>query len=169
MLSDMRHVNIVKHVHSAQPMPARRQNMGFTCPTTEQKDALRMAIRNGDINWHAFPHNAELENTSPAMLEEGIKSTKFLDRAFGLQEKRFFSQRDVPGVPRSVIPLMRRNGVKLLTYVWAWRHPARGNAVNMSPSDATSPRPLCSVTLARQGGCQRRLNVPPGAEDFQLA
>lgn len=50
--------------------------MGFACPTEAQKDALRLAIRNGDISWHAFPHNAELENTSPIMLAEGIKSTQ---------------------------------------------------------------------------------------------
>jgi len=40
-----------------------------------------------------------------------------LDKAFGLPSKRFFSQRDVPGVPRSVIPIMKRNGIGLITCV----------------------------------------------------
>jgi len=90
-------------------------NMGFTCPTDQQKADLREAIARGDVTWHAFPHNAELENTSPIMLDEGLKATKTLDAAFGLPSKRSLSQRDVPGVPRSVIPVLKANGVDLVT------------------------------------------------------
>ena len=89
--------------------------MGFMCPTAAQQDALRAAIRAGEITWHAFPHNAELENTSPAMLAEGLRATRALDAAFGLPPKRVLSQRDVPGVPRSVIPLLRAANVSLVS------------------------------------------------------
>ena len=89
--------------------------MGFACPTAEQQDALREAIRLGDITWHAFPHNAELDNASPVMLDEGLRATKRLDAAFGLPTKRSLSQRDVPGVPRSVIPVLRDANVSLIS------------------------------------------------------
>jgi hypothetical protein len=117
--------------------------MGFACPTAAQQQALRDALRRGDITYHAYPHNAELENTSPVMLSEGLQATKALDAAFGLPPKRcaspaattlptrpsslptppalptppcrYLSQRDVPGVPRAAVPLMRRAGVELVT------------------------------------------------------
>eukprot|EP00656_Telonema_subtile_P005519 TRINITY_DN1250_c0_g2_i2.p1 TRINITY_DN1250_c0_g2~~TRINITY_DN1250_c0_g2_i2.p1 ORF type:complete len:838 (-),score=162.47 TRINITY_DN1250_c0_g2_i2:112-2625(-) len=90
-------------------------HMGFTCPTEEQKAALKRAISQGDIYWHAFPHNAELENTSPVMLQEGLSATQALDAAFGLPSKRSLSQRDVPGVPRSVIPILAKSGIDLIS------------------------------------------------------
>jgi hypothetical protein len=112
--------------------------MGLACPSSNETAALREAITRGEITWHAYPHNAELENTSPVMLEEGIlsagKSSKALtmlppycdlhgvflcaaslDAEFSLPAKRFLSQRDVPGVPRSVIPLLVKHGVNLVT------------------------------------------------------
>lgn len=115
-------------------------NMGFTCPTPAEKAALKQAIAQGEITWHAFPHNAELENTSPVMLEEGLKATQRLDAAFGLKAKRSLSQRDVPGVPRSVIPLLKKFGVELITVgvngasmyprvprVFRWQDPVSGD------------------------------------------
>jgi len=89
--------------------------MGFTCPNAPQREALRAALRAEDITYHAFPHNAELENTSPVMLELGFEGTQALDETVGLRPKRFLSQRDVPGLPRSVIPLLKQQGVELVT------------------------------------------------------
>ena len=116
--------------------------MGFSCPTAKQQDALRAAIKKGDITWHAFPSNAELENTSPAMLHEGIRATHALDAAFGLPPKRSLSQRDVPGLPRSVIPLLRAHNVSLVSVgvngasmyprvpkMFNWRDPVSGESV----------------------------------------
>ena len=90
-------------------------NMGFACPTPAQQEAAREAMRRGDITWHAFPHNAELENTSPAMFLEGLRSTRTLDKALGQPYKRTLSQRDVPGLPRSAIPLLKANGVDMVS------------------------------------------------------
>ena len=118
------------------------EGMGFACPTPAQQDALRAAIARGDITWHAFPHNAELENTSPAMLAEGLRATHALDAAFGLPPKRSLSQRDVPGVPRSAIPLLAAQNVSLVSVgvngasmyprvpkMFNWRDPVSGEAV----------------------------------------
>ena len=63
----------------------------------------------------AFPHNAELENTSPTMLQLGLEATQALDASVGAPRKRSLSQRDVPGMPRSAIPLLKKEGVELIT------------------------------------------------------
>ena len=70
--------------------------------------ATEEAIRKGDITWHAFPHNAQLEIMSQSMIEAGFDLTFRLDEKFGLQKKRTLSQRDVPGMSRSIIPILKR-------------------------------------------------------------
>ena len=57
--------------------------MGLTCPTPAEKAAARAAIVAGDITYHAFPHNAELENTNEAMLREGLRLSHALDEVCG--------------------------------------------------------------------------------------
>jgi hypothetical protein len=57
--------------------------MGLTCPTPAEKAAARAAIVAGDITYHAFPHNAELENTNEAMLREGLRLSHALDEVSG--------------------------------------------------------------------------------------
>ena len=61
-----------------------------------------MAIQRGDITWHAFPHNAELEAAVRTVIRAGLNLTHDLDRRFGLPPKATLSQRDVPGVSRSI-------------------------------------------------------------------
>jgi hypothetical protein len=63
--------------------------MGLDCPSANQTAAVREAIKRGDITWHAYPHNAELENTSPVMLEEGFLSSAALDAEFSLPKKKY--------------------------------------------------------------------------------
>lgn len=46
----------------------------------------------GDITWHAFPHNAQLELFDPSLLGWAVGMTHELDRRFGLPNKLTMSQ-----------------------------------------------------------------------------
>ena len=85
--------------------------MGLHCPNSQQKETLKSAIRNGTIYYHAFPHNAELEMGTTDIIVEGIKQVHAMDDLFGVQRKKTLSQRDVPGMTRSVIPTLLSEGV----------------------------------------------------------
>lgn len=86
-------------------------NLGITCPSEQEQGALRDAISRGDVTYHAFPHNAELSTGSPLIITEGLRLTHALDETFKVPPKTTLSQRDVPGMPRSVIPILRAQGV----------------------------------------------------------
>eukprot|EP00040_Diaphanoeca_grandis_P026011 m.144974 g.144974 ORF g.144974 m.144974 type:complete len:865 (-) comp30404_c0_seq3:55-2649(-) len=86
-------------------------NIGLPCPTPEEVAALKSAAKAGDVHWHAFPHNAELEMGTPTMLAAGINATHLIDAALGLPPKRVLSQRDVPGISRAAIPILKKAGV----------------------------------------------------------
>ena len=90
-------------------------NMGLHCPSRANVSATEEAIRKGDITWHAFPHNAQLEIMSQSMIEAGFDLTFRLDEKFGLPKKKTLSQRDVPGVSRSVIPILKKNNVTAIS------------------------------------------------------
>lgn len=53
--------------------------------------AFEAAVRAGDITWHAFPHNAQLEIMDPVLIQAGIQLTHDLDARFGLAPKRTLS------------------------------------------------------------------------------
>lgn len=89
--------------------------MGLHCPTTAQASAFEGAIKAGDVTWHAFPHNAELEMMDPSLIEAGLALTWALDDRFGLPRKQTLSQRDVPGMTRSLIPLLTKAGVTAIS------------------------------------------------------
>ena len=81
------------------------------CPSADARARLRRALRAGDVTYHAFPHNAELEAGSPAVIAAGLQLTRDLDVEVGLANKTVLSQRDVPGISRAVIPLLVKAGV----------------------------------------------------------
>lgn len=89
--------------------------LGLHCPTPSQKADFVDAIKSGDITWHAFPHNAQLEIMEPALIEAGLALTWTLDQKFGLPRKATLSQRDVPGITRAVIPLLANAGVTAIS------------------------------------------------------
>ena len=89
--------------------------LGVRCPNATAIATVRAAIKAGHITWHAFPHNAELEVMSPTLIEAGLELTFALDREFGLPNKTTISQRDVSGMTRALIPLLRRKGVTAIS------------------------------------------------------
>ena len=48
----------------------------------------------------AYPHNAQLEVTDPALIKAGLAHTFALDANTSQPRKRTLSQRDVPGLTR---------------------------------------------------------------------
>jgi hypothetical protein len=89
--------------------------MGLHCPNATEIATFEEAVRAGDITWHAFPHNAQLEIMDPRLIQAGIQLTHDLDSRFGLAPKHTLSQRDVPGMTRSVIPIVKEYGVDAIT------------------------------------------------------
>jgi hypothetical protein len=94
------------------------------CPNATYKAQVEDAIRRGELTWTAFPFNSELSAYDDSMIRFGINHTHQLDDMFNLKRKIVMPDRDVPGVPRSLIPILNRNGVK---------------AINESPNGAMYP------------------------------
>eukprot|EP00026_Physarum_polycephalum_P003968 Phypoly_transcript_03985.p1 GENE.Phypoly_transcript_03985~~Phypoly_transcript_03985.p1 ORF type:complete len:714 (+),score=74.06 Phypoly_transcript_03985:89-2230(+) len=86
------------------------------CPNASALALVTNAINQGDISWHGFPFNAQMEFAmNPDFLAAGIKSTHYLDEQFSLPPKGTISQRDVPGTTRSGIPVFVSQGINALT------------------------------------------------------
>lgn len=103
-------------VHDRALFPPRSfldcpSGMGLNCPNATQVSAFKAAVADGVIWWHAFPHNAELETMSPVLIQEGVKLSQSLQAELGSPVSKTLSQRDVPGMTRSVIPILARAGV----------------------------------------------------------
>jgi hypothetical protein len=87
-----------------------------TCPTPAQVARFEDAINRGWITWHGFPFNGEPELMDESMLAFGVQMAHDLDRRFHNGTlRRVVSQRDVPGMTRSTIPIWRRNGIDMIT------------------------------------------------------
>ena len=91
-------------------------HMGLQCPSADDQAALRKAIAAGDITYHAYPFNAELEFMEPSLLSFGFEMTHALDDALGVPRKTVMSQRDVPGSTRAAVPLLVANGVHAISF-----------------------------------------------------
>jgi len=85
--------------------------IGVYCPNGEEVAAFEAAVLRGDILWHAFPFNAQIELLDAELLNFAVTMTQELDRGFGLPQKRTMSQRDVPGLTRAAVPILARAGV----------------------------------------------------------
>ena len=91
------------------------KTLGLQCPNSTQVAAFSAAVKRGDIVWHAFPFNAQMEFYDAAMADFGFNVTHMLDAQFSKSPANTMSQRDVPGTTRSIIPILVRNGVKAIT------------------------------------------------------
>ncbi|XP_062498804.1 uncharacterized protein LOC134176140 [Corticium candelabrum] len=89
--------------------------MGIHCPSKDNVSVFEDAIRRGDIVWHAMPFNSQLEVLDVSLLDFSIKLTHSLDKKYGKLPTTTMSQRDVPGMTRSIIPTLVANGVKAIT------------------------------------------------------
>ena len=89
--------------------------MGLHCPSKVQINAALAAVARNHITWQAYPHDAQLEVISPALIKAGLFHTFALDDRFNQTRKRTLSQRDVPGLTRGSIPLLRSMNISTVT------------------------------------------------------
>ena len=88
-------------------------DMGYYCPTEEEKAAFIGGVQDRTVTWHAFPFNGEMELLTPDLLHFAVE----LARDLAVRTKRpgplpnTVSQRDVPGTTRAIIPVLHAAGV----------------------------------------------------------
>jgi hypothetical protein len=87
----------------------------LVCPNASALAAFEAGVKRGDITWHAFPFNAEPEVYSPYLFEASLNLTFAEDDYFGHAHRMTYNQRDVPGLTRAAIPLLRKSGVKAVS------------------------------------------------------
>lgn len=98
------------------PSPFQYQNVSLHCPTAKQREYFtNEGIKKGIIYWHAFPFNAQLEIYDESMIEFGLQLSRDCSHRFGAPVSNTLSQRDVPGVTKSVIPILKRNNVSAIS------------------------------------------------------
>jgi hypothetical protein len=85
------------------------------CPSASELADFEATVKLGDITWHAFPHNSEPEMYDPTTFAAGLALTFRQDAYYGHKPRQTLSQRDVPGMTRSVIPLLRSMGVQAVS------------------------------------------------------
>jgi hypothetical protein len=85
------------------------------CPNKTAMANFDAAVRRGDINWHAFPFNAEPELFTPELFDAALNLTFRQDDYYGKTKRQTLSQRDVPGLTRNAIPLLSKRGIKGIT------------------------------------------------------
>ena len=118
-------------------------NMGLHCPNASALAMFNDSVAKGYITWHAFPFNAQPEFMDPSLIGFGVDLTHQLDARFGVPNKTTMSQRDVPGMSRSIIPVLRQHGVSTISVgvnggstppnvpsAFVWQDPVSGQSVN---------------------------------------
>ncbi len=79
----------------------------------EKGEALRNAIRRGDICWHGLPCTTHTEIMTKALFEYGLSLSKKLDSEFSIHTIAA-KMTDVPGHTKNMIPLLKNAGIELL-------------------------------------------------------
>ena len=87
---------------------------GMHCPNASALAEFKAAAKRGDITWPAFPFNSEHAAYDPGMVQFGVNMTHELDDLLGVPRKKTLANRDVPGLSRSLIPLLSDVGVKAI-------------------------------------------------------
>ena len=87
----------------------------LVCPNASALAAFEASAKRGDVGWHAFPFNAEPEMLDASLFDAGLNMTFEQDDWIGHAHRMTLSQRDVPGLTRAAIPLLRARGVKAIT------------------------------------------------------
>ncbi|MBT9871719.1 DUF5054 domain-containing protein [Bacteroides salyersiae] len=79
----------------------------------KNKQRIEEAIQRNDFFWHAFPFTIEAELCDSSLFAAAFDISHRLDRQF---KRHTISAKitDVPGISRSVIPIMRKQGIFLL-------------------------------------------------------
>eukprot|EP00038_Savillea_parva_P014002 m.9819 g.9819 ORF g.9819 m.9819 type:complete len:715 (-) comp2679_c0_seq1:122-2266(-) len=113
------------------------------CPNASSVNALKAALKRGDVYMHAFPHDGEASYYPDVTLFEAALQVAF-DVADNLSIPRptSVSQRDVPGWTRAALPTLNAHGINGLSFgagtppgkpdtppIFVWRDEASGAEV----------------------------------------
>uniref|UniRef100_A0A6B2KYT1 Glycoside hydrolase family 38 N-terminal domain-containing protein n=1 Tax=Arcella intermedia TaxID=1963864 RepID=A0A6B2KYT1_9EUKA len=82
--------------------------------TADQIRQMEEAIRKGTVTWHAKPFTMLAEVADEGLFEEGIKLSRVLDERYNKSTKITAAHKDVPGISRSALPALARQGVKAI-------------------------------------------------------
>lgn len=90
------------------------------CPDEAARAAVIDGIVRGDIVWHAFPFNAQVEWAESSLFEFGVHMARTLTSRYNISSvwppSRVMSQRDVPGATRALVPVLQRAGVHAISF-----------------------------------------------------
>jgi hypothetical protein len=90
-------------------------NETLRCPTADEVRRYEDAIRRGDIVFNAVPFNLQPEAMSPGLFEGSMQMVRVLCRRYNMSDDEcgtVMSGRDVPGLTRGILPLLKKHGVK---------------------------------------------------------
>ena len=118
-------------------------NAGLHCPSATQLAEFKLAATRGDITWPAFPFNSEFGAYDSSMVAFGVNMTHTLDDLLGVPRKKVVAERDVPGVTRSVIPVLAKAGVQ---------------AINIAPNAQPAPANVPPAFIWKDGPRQKHGN-----------
>lgn len=77
------------------------------------RQRMEKAIQRGDFWWHAMPFTLQTELCDSSLLSTALMLSENLDKRFG-RKTIAVKITDVPGVTRSIIPILKRHGIHLL-------------------------------------------------------
>lgn len=80
---------------------------------SEKAEALRSAIRSGDICWHGLPCTTHTEIMTGELFDYGLSLSRKLDAEFGVRTIAA-KMTDVPGHTKCIIPQLKKAGIELL-------------------------------------------------------
>ena len=86
------------------------------CPNDTMRDhIINNGIKKGIIYWHAFPFNSQLEVYDSSLAEFGLKLSRDYSIKYGVPISNTLSQRDVPMMTKSMIPILLKNNVSAIS------------------------------------------------------
>ena len=83
----------------------------LNCPNKTTYDSVMRYIQDGTIYWHAFPHNAQPELMDETFFVTGLNISLTLANEMGILPQQVMSQRDVTGLTRALVPILKRNNI----------------------------------------------------------
>jgi len=104
---------------------------GLTCLDAASSERIKLLIQNGNMWFHAFPFNSLMELYDESMISFGIQLSIDMANELGIKPSKVISQRDVPGMTRSIIPVLKSNGITAIS-------------IGVNPNSANPDVPLIS-------------------------
>ena len=88
---------------------------GLHCPDAASKAKVQAALKAGTIWLQGFPHSGEPETFDEGTLTAALEFSRNVSLANGVAPSKAYSQRDVPGITRGVVPVFAKNGIEIVS------------------------------------------------------